>query len=349
MKTKDLLSRYTAEDFREMLRTQTMLQLSHKWGCSTDVVRSAIRQLGLGKLRVDKAELLNRFSKQEWETLYMRHQYLIHKVAEELGCHKDTVSKILDELGIQKVHPTAQYTEEVRAKISAQAKVRPNRNLEKWVAQTPEWYKKGVVTRQTEGTYRRPHPKNRGVLDISEIEFCALVDFRGVLGAARHLQCSQSTIRARALKLGMELSSGAKKAMTQTPKFKEQQRQKRMSQPEKFVNTSIEVALQQALTKQGISFRLHEKVIGLTVPDILIGNKLVIYVDGCYWHGCPTCKIAKADRNDVNKNHDKFVNEGLRRAGYTVLRFWEHDIKDPEKLKECISKIEQAIHDSRPS
>lgn len=348
MKTKDLLDRYTATDFKEMLKTKTMLQLSDEWNCSVDTVRSAIRKLGLGKLRVDRKELAAKYSKNDLLDLYVKHQYLIHKVAEEIGCHKDTLSKLLDELEIQKVQPTAQYTPEVRARMSAQKKANPVRNLEKWMKENPEGWKQGVSTRQANNTYQRPHRENRKVLDITEEEFKFLVEFRGVLGTARHLSCSQSTVRDRALKMGIELVEGPRPAQTQTEEYKQMRRDIQLEQLATnpiYQNTSIEVALQKGLTEKGITFRTHEKVIGLTVPDIIIKDKLVVYADGCYWHGCTTCNIKKADKNNVNKNHDKFVNNGLEKAGYTVLRFWEHEINTD--IQSCISKIEQAIVSSK--
>jgi DNA mismatch endonuclease, patch repair protein len=70
-------------------------------------------------------------------------------------------------------------------------------------------------------------------------------------------------------------------------------------------------------------------------PDIVFSEKrLAIFIDGCFWHGCPKCyrrpqsnqsywdaKVAK------NIQRDKANRVQLRRLGWTVLRFWEHDFK----------------------
>ena len=82
----------------------------------------------------------------------------------------------------------------------------------------------------------------------------------------------------------------------------------------------------------GRILRYHPAIPGR--PDF--GNKyrkIAIFVDGCFWHGCPLCYReptsnvgywrAKIARNRAN---DDKVAKGLKNAGYTVMRFWEHDI-----------------------
>jgi DNA mismatch endonuclease (patch repair protein) len=40
----------------------------------------------------------------------------------------------------------------------------------------------------------------------------------------------------------------------------------------------------------------------------------------------------------ANKDRDKFVNRELRKLGWTVIRIWEHELKDPEKVSAKLSK-----------
>ncbi len=64
------------------------------------------------------------------------------------------------------------------------------------------------------------------------------------------------------------------------------------------------------------------------------GIKVAVFLDGCFWHGCPqhaTSPKANADwwRQKLDRNiaRDRETNEHLVEAGWTVLRFWEH--QDP--------------------
>jgi DNA mismatch endonuclease (patch repair protein) len=67
-------------------------------------------------------------------------------------------------------------------------------------------------------------------------------------------------------------------------------------------------------------------------PDFVFPRaKLAVFVDGCFWHGCPLHATwpkqnAYFWRNKLlgNRRRDRAVNRILRRAGWRVLRIWEH-------------------------
>lgn len=73
-------------------------------------------------------------------------------------------------------------------------------------------------------------------------------------------------------------------------------------------------------------------------PDF--GNKkrrIAVFVDGCFWHGCPECyREPKSNvafwRQKVQRNRkrDGEVNRYLRDRGWTVFRIWEHELKGGE-------------------
>lgn len=73
--------------------------------------------------------------------------------------------------------------------------------------------------------------------------------------------------------------------------------------------------------------------------------KLAVFIDGCYWHGCPEHYVPPktnpgywSDKVARNMARDKDTDEQLRTAGWTVLRFWEHD-----PAEECAVKIAAAV------
>ena len=70
-------------------------------------------------------------------------------------------------------------------------------------------------------------------------------------------------------------------------------------------------------------------------PDFVFpAERIAVFVDGCFWHGCPRHYRAPAQNGDFwvrklnnNRNRDKLVTRTLRARGWTVLRVWEHALK----------------------
>jgi DNA mismatch endonuclease (patch repair protein) len=110
--------------------------------------------------------------------------------------------------------------------------------------------------------------------------------------------------------------------------------------------TRCEVELRRALHARGLRYRLQVPL--LTKPrrvaDIVFTRrKLAIFVDGCFWHGCPehgTRPKSNADfwrdKIETNKRRDLDTNRRLTEAGWRVLRIWEHE--DAEEAADRIMK-----------
>jgi DNA mismatch endonuclease, patch repair protein len=80
-------------------------------------------------------------------------------------------------------------------------------------------------------------------------------------------------------------------------------------------------------------------------PDVaFLDLQVALFVDGCFWHGCPVCKRPLPVTNreywerKIGRNvaRAKSQNRELRRTGWTVMRIWEHEMKDTLKVKERI-------------
>ncbi len=63
-------------------------------------------------------------------------------------------------------------------------------------------------------------------------------------------------------------------------------------------------------------------------------NRVVLFIDGCYWHKCPYDFVIPETRTEFwlqkiegNVRRDKIVNKKLESEGWKVIRIWEHDIK----------------------
>jgi len=85
-------------------------------------------------------------------------------------------------------------------------------------------------------------------------------------------------------------------------------------------------------------------------PDFVFEHqKIAIFVDGCFWHGCRICYRRPKSRQrywdwklSINRKRDRKVNLILKRNGYRVLRFWEHEVQ--EYLQQVLKKIISSLH-----
>jgi DNA mismatch endonuclease (patch repair protein) len=77
-------------------------------------------------------------------------------------------------------------------------------------------------------------------------------------------------------------------------------------------------------------------------PDIaFVNQRVAVFIDGCFWHGCPYChrKLPETNREYWKKKIKRNIalakshNRQLRRDGWTVIRVWEHDIANTSKIK----------------
>lgn len=106
-------------------------------------------------------------------------------------------------------------------------------------------------------------------------------------------------------------------------------------------DTGPEIALRSALHSGGLRFRKNVRLdLGdrrRVRPDIVFpGVRLVVFVDGCFWHGCqkhrslPTSNASFwKDKIEGTARRDQQQVAWLEEAGWTVIRVWEHDVPEP--------------------
>jgi len=112
-------------------------------------------------------------------------------------------------------------------------------------------------------------------------------------------------------------------------------------------DTAPEIALRSALFHRRLRYRIDVKPIKEfnRRADISFKSvKVVVFVDGCFWHGCPihgTQAKANAEfwKNKIKQNQirDEDTNKRLKKAGWRVIRVWEHE--NPEKAAAKIYNI----------
>lgn len=115
-------------------------------------------------------------------------------------------------------------------------------------------------------------------------------------------------------------------------------------------DTAPEVALRRALHRRGLRYRVAWPVPGQrrrTIDVAFTRARLAVFVDGCFWHGCPlhgTAPRANAswwsEKIGGNQRRDRDTDRALARLGWSVLRLWEHDVlADAERAADVVAEM----------
>jgi len=112
-------------------------------------------------------------------------------------------------------------------------------------------------------------------------------------------------------------------------------------------DTAPEKAIRSILHRRGLRFRVDErpvKSLNRRADIVFRSVKVAVFVDGCFWHGCPihgTQAKANAEYWDrkikQNKERDLDTTRRLQSAGWIVIRVWEHE--DPEEASQKIYEV----------
>lgn len=86
-------------------------------------------------------------------------------------------------------------------------------------------------------------------------------------------------------------------------------------------------------------WKMHDKTLPGSPDFVFPKRKLAVFIDGCFWHGCPKCyRRPKSSRAywDLkikrNKTRDQSNHSRLRTMGWSVIRIWEHELKGSTDL-----------------
>ena len=98
-------------------------------------------------------------------------------------------------------------------------------------------------------------------------------------------------------------------------------------------DTGPELALRKALHAMGCRYTLRSKLPGR--PDLVLpASAIVVFVDGCFWHGCPNHSVMPQNNRGIwqaklaaNQARDRRVDDELKQLGWKVVRVWEHEIR----------------------
>jgi DNA mismatch endonuclease (patch repair protein) len=115
--------------------------------------------------------------------------------------------------------------------------------------------------------------------------------------------------------------------------------------------TNPEKLLRSALHRAGLRFRKNSKPLKTfrCQADIVFRRQRVcVFVDGCYWHGCPIhfkCPKTNSEwwREKISDNVERDLRQTrlLRQEHWCVVRVWEHNVQN--NIEECVSIIKEAV------
>lgn len=119
-------------------------------------------------------------------------------------------------------------------------------------------------------------------------------------------------------------------------------------------DTTAEVDLRRALFARGLRYRLQVPVLSKPrrVADLaFIGARVAVFVDGCFWHGCPAHATWPKNNAEfwrakilANQQRDLDTNARLRAEGWEVVRVWAHEEPDV-----AATRIEGIVRSRRPA
>ena len=110
-------------------------------------------------------------------------------------------------------------------------------------------------------------------------------------------------------------------------------------------DTKSELLVRSLVHGRGLRYRVAQRPLpGLrrTADLVFRPTRVAVFVDGCYWHGCPKHYKEPKTNTDYwrakiagNGQRDRQTDELLSEAGWLVLRFWEHE--DPNEIADAIA------------
>jgi DNA mismatch endonuclease (patch repair protein) len=129
---------------------------------------------------------------------------------------------------------------------------------------------------------------------------------------------------------------------------------RRRMQRQRRRDTVVEVCIRKSLHRAGFRFRVDyrpEKSLRCKGDVVFTRWKVIVFVDGCFWHGCPLHATSPANNSEwwqeklhANVERDKRNTRALEELGWKVVRVWEHENSD-----EAAERIERVLKQVRPS
>lgn len=115
-------------------------------------------------------------------------------------------------------------------------------------------------------------------------------------------------------------------------------------------DTSPELAIRRAVHAQGLRYRVDSRplrTVRRTADLVFSRVRVAVFVDGCFWHGCPDHYRLPASNTEYwsakierNRTRDRAFDDLLKAAGWTPIRVWEH-----EALETSVERIIETVRE----
>ena len=132
------------------------------------------------------------------------------------------------------------------------------------------------------------------------------------------------------------------------------QRSRNMASIRSKGNATTELRLVRLMREAHITgWRRHQDLPGK--PDFVFPiARVVVFVDGCFWHGCPQCYRLPGDNRTywrgkikANRSRDRRNAGRLRSKGWRVIRIWEHKLENSRSRPTIISRLKRLLGSRR--
>lgn len=140
---------------------------------------------------------------------------------------------------------------------------------------------------------------------------------------------------------GRRVDRGGRESAARAPRFEgfapSSERASATARAIKRTDTKAELALRRALWALGLRYRKHARSIPGRPDIVFAGARVVVFVDGDFWHGRDwegrRAKLAAGSnalywlaKIEANMDRDRRKDAALRDLGWTVVRLWERDV-----------------------
>jgi DNA mismatch endonuclease, patch repair protein len=113
-------------------------------------------------------------------------------------------------------------------------------------------------------------------------------------------------------------------------------------------DTGPERILRRLLRRLGRRMTLNHGGLAGTPDVVFIRPRVAVFVDGCFWHGCPRCYVRPSVRTDYwsqkllrNRQRDLRSSRTLRKAGWLVVRIWECTLE--RMPMKCLQRVRRVL------
>ena len=117
-------------------------------------------------------------------------------------------------------------------------------------------------------------------------------------------------------------------------------------------NRSTEMKAVSALERNGVKGWVQQPPDFIGHPDFVFPElRITLFVDGCFWHGCPECgRVPKSrvqfwkSKIENNMRRDESVTKELVSNRFRVMRVWEHELRSDAWLDRLVKEIDELEH-----